>query len=279
MRAAVEVLFPDFGSSVRVCTRNEEEFAHRLHYHAEYELNLIVQSQGTRYVGDSVQEYGPGDLVLVGSNLPHTWHSAPGKKREKHRAVFLQFREADYFDWPELIHIRRLLEVSQHGIQFHGKTRDLADVMMQELATLTGVPRLTKFLALLDLLSRGKEYTQLSSLQIGPRGKSVAQRRIDRACKFIHENYRRPIEQRELADQLGMTPAAFSRLFRRVTGLTFVHYVNQVRVKHACTLLAESSESISQISLDSGFENLSNFNRQFLRWKKVTPRNFRQQYQ
>ena len=271
------------GQSFVVRERVDPAFDFRWHFHPEFELTFIAQSSGQRFVGDSIERYRDGDLVLLGPNLPHTWMSdAAAAKTPKHRAIYAQFLSdfagSEFFEKPELAAVARLLERAAQGLRFTGKTQLAAARLMPELFAASGLQQLLKLLEILDLLARSKDATPLSSKTYAPSLKRRDERRIDDVCRFIHENIAQPIEQPEAARRAHLSVSAFSRFFKKSLGRTFSEYVNELRVGQACRLLIESDKSIAEIAFGAGFENLSNFNRRFRALKKISPREYRRKF-
>lgn len=250
------------------------------HFHSECELILALQSRGYRIVGDNVTSLQPGDLVLVGANLPHVYqHEDPisGPSLPPH-CILIQFEEqywAGLLQLPALGSVRGLLRRASLGLQFTGRTRDKVALLMQKMLALHGVPRINVFLSVLDLLARARAARPLASPGFARVLSPHDEQRVNRVWQFINEQYARPVTLREVARLVHMSDGAFSRFFRAHMGKTFPAFVNALRIGRACRLLAETEMSVTEIALSCGYQNLSNFNRQFARLKKTTPRSFR----
>jgi AraC-like DNA-binding protein len=248
------------------------------HYHPEYELTLIVASTGQRYVGDHIARFAPGDLVLMGPNLPHAYINDTTFAGKAHSRV-VQFLPdclgAPFFQLGELKRIRELLERSRLGLVFRGRTRDRAAEAMERLGTSEGLARLLLFLEILEMLAASGAYGRLASPGYSPSLALYQGERINRVCDLIAKKFREDVTQSEAARLAGMSGPSFSRFFRRATNRTFRGFLNQVRIGHACQLLLETDRTVTDICYEAGFSNLSNFNRQFLRLRKTTPRDYR----
>jgi AraC-like DNA-binding protein len=263
----------------------DRRFSRGWHFHPEYELTFIVESRGRRLVGDSIERYSSGDLVLLGPNLPHTWRSedppGSGARRERlHRAVVIQFDQAllgeRLLAFPEMEGIAGLLPRASRGLAIAGRTRDEAGRRMLAMRRMAPFERLLELLRILQgIAGGGKDLRALSRMPVALPAAGSGPRRIDRVFSHLHDRYTEPVSQAEVARQAGMTSAGFSRFFRRSTGTTFGDYLAGLRLSHAASLLMETSMTILEVSLRSGFNNLSNFNRRFRRWKGMTPREFR----
>jgi AraC-like DNA-binding protein len=247
------------------------------HYHPEFELALIVSSTGHRYVGDHIGRFSPGDLVLMGPNLPHSYVS--DERTRWARSVVLQFLPdclgAGFFQLGEMRSIQILLERSRVGLAFHGATRERVARDLAHIVTLEGTARLMGFLRVLQDLAGSREYRRLASPTYAPSLALYQGERINRVCELISRRFRENVTQSEASRVAKMSGPSFSRFFRRATNRTFRAFLNEVRVGHASRLLLESDRTIAEICYDSGFGNLSNFNRQFLKLRKVSPRDYR----
>ncbi|MEP7361632.1 MAG: AraC family transcriptional regulator [Acidobacteriota bacterium] len=254
------------------------------HFHDVYELNLIIRGKGTRFVGDHIGDYQDGDLVLMGPKVPHTWYGDPRLPagRAPHDSIGIQFVDTLLGDGvlhlPGWQHIGRMLSLSARGIDFNGRTRHDAARRMVELPGLKGPLQLAGFLEILDLLGSSREFALLSSEGFNPRLHEHTESRIDRVCSYILQEYTQPLQLEELAGLANLSVSGFCHLFRTTTGRTLTAYVNELRVGLACKLLLETDATISEVAMSAGFNNLSNFNRRFLKLKKMNPREFRKKY-
>jgi AraC-like DNA-binding protein len=254
-------------------------FPYRWHFHAAYELTLITAGQGRRFVGDSIEAFEAGDLVLLGPHLPHTWHSDP-HRGHRSRAVVIRFEPdclgAEFFGRGELTRIRGLLERSRRGLACGDSAagREVAAAVVRgcEAQPFAQLVALLEMLQVLATRGRGRE---LSSAAYASTARAVDARRIDRVCRHIMQHLARPLRLGDVAAIAGLSPEGFSRFFHRMTGRTFVAWVHEVRIGHACRLLTATERPVLDVALASGFENLSNFNRVFRRLRGCTPGDFR----
>lgn len=254
------------------------------HFHPECELTLVLQSGGYRMVGDNITPLEPGDLVLVGANLPHIWQNdehMPGSKPV--HCVAVQFEESflgqTLLELPALLPLRRLLKRAALGIHVTGKTRQRAAGLIEQLVKQHGLKRLATFLEILDLLSQSRQCPTIASPGFNPIWNADDQQRVSQVCEYIGQRLSQPIRLGEAARLAHLSEGAFSRFFRAHLRRTFPEFVNELRIGRACRLLAESDMPVTEIALACGYTNLSNFNRQFLRLKRRTPREFRRRMQ
>jgi len=247
------------------------------HYHPEIELTLIVSSTGHRYVGDHIGRFNEGDLVLMGPNLPHSYVN--DERTDRAGSIVLQFLPeclgTGFFQLAEMRSVHTLLERSRVGLAFHGPVRERVARAMAEMRPLEGAARLVAFLEILQALAKSREYRRLASPTYAPSLALYQGERINLVCELISKRFRENVTQAEASRVAKMSGPSFSRFFRRATNRTFRSFLNEVRVGHASRLLLESDQTVAEICYDSGFGNLSNFNRQFLKLRKVSPRDYR----
>lgn len=251
------------------------------HFHPEYELILTLHCPGYRLVGDNITHLRRGDLVLVGARLPHIWQRDSHSGAAPAHILLAQFEEKFLGDaclkLPAMAPIRQLLRRAAVGLQFTGRTRDRVDGLMHAMAHTTGLRRLVLFLTALEAMATTREVHPIASAGFTAELNPFNQERMATLLKFINDRIDQPIRLSEVARMANLSEGAFSRFFQRHTARTFPAFVNELRVGRACRLLAETEQSITDISMTCGFANLSNFNRQFLRLKRATPSEFRRQ--
>lgn len=259
------------------------------HFHPECELTLILESRGRRFVGDSVEPFDAGDLVLLGPNLPHCWINSPAgssarRGRPGARAVVAQFSDGLMLqdDGAELAAVRALLtRRAPRGVHFSGGRAGRLSERLRRLPDGRGLARLLELLVILDELAHlpPRAARLLTSEGYVPRLDAEQAGRLERVCRMVSAGYAEKISQPQAASLAGLSPAAFSRFFRRKMGKTFVDYLHGVRVGEACRLLIEQDDlSIAEICYACGFGNLSNFNHHFRRLQGVGPRDFRRRH-
>jgi AraC-like DNA-binding protein len=253
----------------------------RWHFHPEYEIHLVVATSGRYFVGDFIGEFEPGNLVLTGPNLPHNWISdIPEGSSIPLRGRVIQFTESFIGDamkvLPELAALGHLLESSRRGVLFSATTSRLLAPLMDELMQAQGVRRIELFMMIAGVLGRAQQTRMLASASYLPDPSGYMSAGINKALAYIRENLTHPFDESDLAAIAGQSAGAFSRGFRRHTGMSLVQYVKRLRINLACQILmSEETASITDICFQVGFNNLSNFNRQFLAEKGMPPSRFR----
>ncbi len=256
------------------------------HCHPEYELFLMLKSTGKRFVGDSISYYKDGDLIFLGSNLPHTVYSPmeAGRRKKLHEAIQIQFADnlagLRFESTPELRSIHQLLNKSARGLQIFGETRDVVATKMIEMNSLEGMDRFVQLLIILDILGKAdnNQIVTLSSIKFVHNLQANQRSRIDRVCTYINQYYKQNLRLEDVAATASMSTTAFCRFFKKSAGKTFVEYVNELRIGNACRLLIESEMTISEICFEVGFNNISNFNRRFLEYHSISPKEYRKEF-
>jgi AraC-like DNA-binding protein len=253
------------------------------HVHPEYELILLLSGSGYRVVGDNISRLGPGDLVMVGPDLPHIWQAEPsGDGQPKVHFLLLQFEPGCLGDGllqqPVMEPVRRLLARSQRGLHVTGRTRQAVSLLLREMAEVQGMERVVRFLQILVALAGSKECELITSPSFAARAEGFDEDRMDRVFQFLNSQLGKPIRLSDAARIVHLSEGAFSRFFKAHTGKTFPQFINELRVGRACALLMEEDFNITEVAFACGFANLSNFNRQFLALKGCSPRQFRLQW-
>ncbi|MGH7939679.1 MAG: helix-turn-helix domain-containing protein [Limisphaerales bacterium] len=256
------------------------------HFHPEYQITLVIKSCGYRLVGDNITPLHAGDLVLVGSNLPHVWQQKKLARADPTHAVhavivrFLEtFAGTDFLEIPEMKPVRRLLQRSGRGLHVTGATRHAVAERMRRLPEVTGLERISGLLSILYVLARSNDLKPVASAGFVPVLNGSDQDRMQRVCNYIHRRLEEPIERASVAREAHLSEGAFSRFFKLRTGKTLPGYINELRVGRACRLLVEEEMKIIEIALECGFANLANFNRRFRQITGLTPRNYRGRFQ
>jgi AraC-like DNA-binding protein/quercetin dioxygenase-like cupin family protein len=251
------------------------------HFHPELQITLVLQSHGYRLVGDKIAPLKPGDLVLIGPNLPHVWHQDKPRRRSDTRvhAIVIRLGEdfagRDFLELPEMAPVRTLFQRAARGLEVTGRTRLEAARRLEKIPHLTGLARLSELLAVLDVLAHSRELKPIASAGYIPNLSTGDQERMERITSHIHEHLGEAIGRAQVARTAHLSPGAFSRFFKLRTGKTLPEYVNELRVGRACRLLANERSKVIDIALECGFANLANFNRRFRQITRVSPRDYR----
>ena len=252
----------------------------RWHGHEEYELHLVVKTSGKVFVGDYVGQFSPGSLFLTGPNLPHNWVTEESSSNlVPLRDMLIQFNHETlkkaFTAFPEFVELDHLLESSRSGIEFKNYDPELAKKNLESIRDSQGMKRLMHFLNFLQELNEWSEKVTLSLTKLNPSLSSSSQHRINEVVNYVIDNYKNNISLVEAAKIANMSESAFSRYFMKTTGNRFSEFVSRIRLGRACVMLYETDKNISTIAFASGYNNLANFNRQFVKLKGMTPREYR----
>jgi len=262
---------------------NVKNLSNPLHFHNEYEMVLINKGSGRRIVGDSIEDFSAGDLVLMGPNLPHVMYNEKEyyEQDSTHEvsAIVTYFRldwlNEDFINSNEVTRFNELLRDINRGIHVHGKSQEVIIKLLKKLLLSTGLKRIINLLHILNLLSETKEYKCLASVGYSnPHNKKDVQR-INKVYAYIMNNFTEDITLKNASMLANMTVSAFCKYFKGQTQKTFTQFVNEVRIGYACKLLYNDNLSISQVCFQSGFNNLTNFNRNFKQYIKISPSDFK----
>ncbi|TNJ42408.1 AraC family transcriptional regulator [Tamlana fucoidanivorans] len=253
------------------------------HYHPEIELLYISQSNGIRFVGDSVEPFYPGDLVLVGSYLPHLWRNDPSYYKEgsvqKVKTIVTKFTKDflgnDLFKVPEFAEINNLLEEAKFGICFGENAGERLHSDIIKLPELPPIEQQLKLLNILYELSKVKEKKILSSSDMR-QSTTESSERIDTVLKYISDNYASNISLDDIANVACMTTNSFCRFFKKTTNKSFTQFLNEIRIRNASRLLIQDNSPVSEVCYIVGFNSITNFNKQFKQIMGVTPKGFRE---
>lgn len=267
-----------------IVERHKTEFTYPLHRHKEFELNFIQNGKGVRrIVGDSVEEIGDYELVLVGGEkLEHVWEQGSCQSKDI-REITIQFSGdifgSELLSKNQFASIQRMLRRAEYGLSFPLSTIMKVYSILDDIAN--DNERFVQFLKSLYILyelsvSEGVRVLASSSFAHSPR--KVESRRVEKVRQYIDEHYSDQLKLADLAALVGMNPVSFSRFFHQRTGRTLSEYIVDIRLGHAARMLVDTSKTVSEICYGCGFNNLSNFNRTFKARRNCTPRDFRAMY-
>ena len=264
--------------SLKVSHHKYPNFLRVWHYHPEFELVVIYKSSGMRFVGDSIERFDSGDVVLIGKDVPHMWLNEDSYFEENStslaESIAVHFGKGflgpDFFEIPEMQPLSNLLSRAERGIKF----LDVNNSLLKEFKSLVNLDATSQIVKLIDILSqlaKLKDYKLLASSTFVNSFHRTENRRLDKIYEFVFENFNTPISSGDAAEVAGLSKSAFSRYFKKTHRKAFTVYLNEIRIGYACKLLLENKESITSIAYLSGFNNVSNFNRQFKIIKEKTP--------
>lgn len=278
-KAKFESIQPSFGSSffIKQFSRKSQNKAPTWHFHPELELVYVSEGSGRRHIGQHLSYFNDGDLLLIGSNLPHFGFTdrLTGNASETIVQMKPDFLGEAFFSIPEMQGVNRLFDKAKMGISFHGKIKEKLDAKLKGMADEEPNSRLIHLLEILQELAITKEYTLLNSEGIMLEVSLQDNDRMNTIFDFVRKNFQRAITLDEIADLANMTVPSFCRFFKRKSGKNFTRFVNEYRLVHASKLLSEETTSITEICLESGFNNFSHFNKEFRLFTGKSPSAYR----
>jgi AraC-like DNA-binding protein len=284
IKASYETLQPPSGQSFLLRKFESSAFDAPYHFHEEYELTYILTGSGKRYVGNHMEDFAPGDLVLLGPNLPHCWkleHST--ELKPKGSAIVVQFSASflgdDFFNKNELKNISKLFQRSGCGISFNQAVRTAVGPSLPALSKeKNNFKILIGFLEILQRLATSGDYVLLDQNRIVAERTVAEQERINPVFAYLVENFRRHVSLDEAAGIANMTPNAFCKYFKKATRKTFMETIIEYRLNYAIQQLVQTDKPISDISFESGFGDVSHFYKMFKVKMHLSPLNYRKKF-
>ncbi len=281
MKTEFEIIQPDVGSSFRLLHHkvSANTFKWHYHYHPEYEIVCVFEGSGRRHVGNHLSNYEDGDLVLIGSNLPHGGFGYGSV--DMHEEIVVQFT-ADFLGEnfllkPEMDNIKKLFERSKQGLSFNSNTKNELSYRFSKLPQLSQFERLIELLNILQKLANSTEYVLLNATDIRYNFSQKDQDRLGKVYKFVEKNYLQEIDIQDVAKICNLTVPAFCNYFKKNLNQTFTDFTNEYRINQACKMLLEGQE-IVDICFGCGFNNVSYFGRVFKQFKGTNPSQFRRNF-
>ncbi|WP_068828382.1 AraC family transcriptional regulator [Wenyingzhuangia fucanilytica] len=272
-------------SSFNVQVKTEKHFLKVWHFHKELELDFISSSSGTLFAGDYIGKFSEGNLVLLGKNLPHMWVNSEEYFVEDSdlvaEACVVHFTEEflgeDFLKQPEMVEMEQLFIKARRGIVFKGDT-SVVNKRVQSLKRYSGLSRVIELLKILNVLAKWEAVEVLSSQDFVQSFSDNKLKKLEAVYEYIYNHFNTDISLERVAEVACMNPSAFSRYFKKAHGKNFIKYVNELRVNYACKLILDKKYAIIDICFECGFNNLSNFNRQFKMITGFAPSNYLKEY-
>lgn len=256
-------------------------FSTEFHFHRECQMNYIIESEGKRIIGDSVEAFESDELTFLGSDIPHVWHNDKPyfeKNKSAHQAKSISL----FLDPDKLLELlshlgpisklESFLNTARRGIKFSGQTKRALKQLLFEMAEQEGLARVITLLKTLDLLCSTTEYELCASNGYVNTYQAKDNDRMDKVFKHVLSNFTTEIKLEKIAAMANMNKQAFCRYFKSRTQKTFIQFVNEIRIGHACKLMADGESHIAGLAYHCGYNSLSNFNRFFKEIKGVSPR-------
>lgn len=256
------------------------------HFHPEYQLFMVLKGSGTRFIGDHVKQYKEGEITFTGPNLPHMWrsdHEGMAVDEDKWSIGIVVYFHEDFIgesllQKEEMIRLRQLFQKSLRGIDITGKTAQDIGNMMNKLLHLDGFDSVLELLKILNCLCNTSETKLLASPGYTNSLKKGDTERMNEVHAYVMRNFKGKIDLKTVASLANMTPTSFSRYFKVHANKTFSEFLSGIRIGYACKLLIEEKMNIGQACYESGFQTLSNFNKQFKAITRTTPMAYQKKY-
>lgn len=269
-------------TAVKVKWRKMPFFTYPWHFHREIEILYIMEGSGNSFVADHIEAFGPGDLTMMGSNLPHFWRSDPKYHTNsafgKMHYIVIQFPgdlfNDSLFQYPEFHILQELFLRSSQGIRFFKPFARKVHNQIIRMAKSSGFERIVRLLQLLHELAQTDQYRLLAGELYQKNQEHLADVRLTKVLHYLTTNYQRRIDLETVSEIAHLHPSAFCRYFREKTGKTLSAYLNDMRISYACKLILEGQLNVSQICFECGFNNISNFNRAFKKYTGLTPTDY-----
>ncbi|MCM4157417.1 AraC family transcriptional regulator [Gramella sp. AN32] len=276
----LEKIDPVFGSSFSYRTylpsmnQRKDSF---WHYHPEIEIVYVNGGSGKRQIGSHISYFRNGDLILIGSNLPHCAFTDSLTEHKCETVIQLKpdFLGEAFFGITEMKGIRNLLDMAQKGIIYHGNTKRRIGKQIEGLSKKENFEKLIGLLKIFRDLETAENHTVLNAQGFVLETNLQDNNRINIIFNFVKEEFKRPISLDEISEKVSMTNPAFCRYFKKITGKTFTKFVNEYRLAHAAKLLHEEQMSITDVCYESGFNNFSHFNKEFKKFTGKSPTVYR----
>lgn len=258
----------------------------RWHYHPEIELIHFKKGEGTQFIGDNIKRFKAGDIVLVGSQLPHYWRfddkffEEGNKLQADVRVVHFaeNFWGDQFLQLPENINIKGALEKARRGLQITGKTRQKVAELLELLLTSDGSLRIMLLMEALNTIAECKNLNVLSSIGFKQELVEAESDRVNAIYDYSLKNYKRKIQLEEIAAVANISPNSFCRYFKSRTRKTYSQFLIEIRVGQACKLLIENNLSIKQLCYESGFNNFTSFHKYFKMITGKSPLNYQKEF-
>ncbi|WP_140484834.1 AraC family transcriptional regulator [Flavobacterium sp. GSA192] len=280
MKAEYRSISPSLGSSFNTTLFEGKEFIASWHFHPQYELTYILGSSGIRYVGDNMGNFEYGDLVLVGSNLPHCWKTI-GEQKEEVRCIIVQWDEEMLEDWlekKEFQHIKQLLALASRGIRFDFETALKVESKLLNLIDLPPFERLLSFLQILQELAVNGSHHFLAGEGFTTNLTIKESERVNLIYNYVKEYYNQQISLDDVSKKIAMNKESFCRFFKKTFRKSFFEFINEYKISMATKMLINTDLTASEIGYEVGYNNLSFFNRQFNKFVKMSPSKYRKMY-
>jgi AraC-like DNA-binding protein len=270
-------------SAISVLSREEAFFQAPFHSHPELELVYVKESFGKRIIGNSVATFESGDMVFLGSDIPHVWLNDEiyyqNINKLKAKAIVVYFNKdifgPAFYELKEATKINSLFEKAKKGLSIKGKTNSLVAEKLEQLVIKKDFEVIIGLFEILSILSDNPDFDFINVETYSPDNEYFKKDRLTDVYQFVKENYKKEIALDEVAALANLTPTSFCRMFKSKTKKNFIEYLHEIRISNACKLLIESDMSVSEIAYECGYKTVSNFNKLFKKITGNTPKEYK----
>ncbi len=283
MKVLQTEISPRINSFLSLIERDDAFFKAPFHFHPEMELVYILESFGKRIIGDNIEPFGVGDMVFIGSNLPHLWMNDEifynGVPDLKAKAIVFYFNKnifsPAFYEMKEAFRMNEFFQNAEKGMRIHGETKEMVAEKFKCLLQKKDFEKMVGLLEILHVLSLSKDISFITSDGYHAQLKHAETDRLCSVYRYVQDHFKENISLGTIANISNLTPQSFCRLFKKRTGKNFVEYLNEVRVAAACKYLLDTDWSISEIAYNCGYKTVSNFNKLFKSITGTSPKIYR----
>jgi AraC-like DNA-binding protein len=257
------------------------------HYHPELELHYTKKGEGLRFIGDNISNFNSDEMLLLGENLPHTWksHDAylnPQSKLEVEAMVMHFLPDClgqEFLSLPEAYQLNQLIKKAKNGLLIHGDTKRKLLNLLEATYQAENLDRISLFISILSTLAETKEYEPITNSHAFYQSNQLETDRLNQIYTYTLKNYMNKISLAQIASLSCLSITSFCRYFKMMTNKTYTDFLSEIRISYACKFLIENKQlTIESISSETGFNNASNFFRQFKKTIGLTPKAYRKKY-
>lgn len=256
------------------------QFGSLWHYHPEIELHYLIKGEGVRFIGDSIGNFQQDDMILMGSNLPHTWKCNMAGQSDAHvEALVLHFHPEclgkDFLNYSETQGILKLNELAKNGLIIKGASKARIKDILWKMKQESGLNKIIHLFSIFQIVLENQEFEVLSNSVEYSKLNKLDGSRIDKIYSYTLKNFREKIGIEDVAKLANLSMTSFCRYFKLTANKSYFDFLTEIRLNHACRLILETDYTIQHIALESGFENTSNFYRHFKNFKGITPKEYK----
>lgn len=283
MQPLLEKLVYSTETSFSFSVHKGKQLDYPWHFHPEFQLNFVVHGKGQRLIGDHLENFMSGDLILIGDGLPHFWQyeDVYFNAEDSGEAIVIHFSNdflgIDFFEKPEFRSIKKMLMLCSRGLKCTANTEEFSNAFKKMIQS-NSFERILILLGILNDLAHSKEYTAISNAGFVNRFDDFEMDKINKIYKFLFQNYRQDINLKQISQMANMTPTSFSRYFKKKTTKSYMEVLIELRLGYACRLLQESDSTVLQVCYECGFNNMANFSQHFKEHFKESPLEYRKKF-